>query len=56
LSYDAAVLRQGLNFMTASIEELWGMPEPALIGSYHGARRKFVEQKFARDTQRARLE
>jgi type IV pilus biogenesis protein CpaD/CtpE len=23
---------------------------------YHGARRQFVEQKFARDTQRARLE
>ena len=42
--------------MIASIEELWGMPEPALIGSYHGARRKLVEQKFARDTQRARLE
>ena len=32
------------------------MPEPALIGAYHGARRQFVEQKFARDTQRARLE
>jgi hypothetical protein len=56
LKYEAAVLRQGLNFMTATIEELWSMPEPALIGSYHGARRKFVEQKFARDTQRARLE
>ena len=32
------------------------MPEPALIGSYHSARRQFVEKKFARDTQRARLE
>jgi type IV pilus biogenesis protein CpaD/CtpE len=32
------------------------MPEPALIGAYHGARRQFVEKKFARDTQRARLE
>jgi hypothetical protein len=42
--------------MTAPIEELWSMPEPALIGSYHGARRQFVEKKFARDTQRARLE
>jgi hypothetical protein len=42
--------------MTAPIEELWNMPEPALIGSYHGARRQFVEKKFARDTQRARLE
>jgi hypothetical protein len=42
--------------MTAPIEELWNMPEPALIGSYHSARRQFVEKKFARDTQRARLE
>ena len=48
--------RQGLRFMTTPIEELWSMPEPALIGTYHGARRQFVEQKFARDTQRARLE
>jgi hypothetical protein len=42
--------------MTVPIEELWSMPEPALIGSYHSARRQFVEQRFARDTQRARLE
>jgi hypothetical protein len=42
--------------MTMSIEELWSTPEPALIGTYHGARREFVEKKFARDTQRARLE
>jgi hypothetical protein len=50
-------LRQELNFMTMPpIEELWSMPEPALIGTYHGARREFVEKKFARDTQRARLE
>src|SRR5258708_40206900 len=42
--------------MTMPIEELWNMPEPALIGSYHSARRQFVENKFARDTQRARLE
>src|SRR6202171_5833356 len=38
------------------IEEVWSMPEPALIGTYHGVRREFVEKKFARDTQRARLE
>jgi hypothetical protein len=42
--------------MTIPIEELWTMPEPALIGTYHSARREFVEKKFARDTQRARLE
>jgi hypothetical protein len=55
LSYDRAVVGQGLDFMT-SIEEFWSMPEPELIGAYHGARRQFVEKKFARDTQRARLE
>jgi hypothetical protein len=42
--------------MTISIEELWSMAEPALLGAYHSARRQFVEQKFGRDTQRARLE
>src|SRR5665213_1975732 len=42
--------------MTMPIEELWSMPEPALIGEYHGTRRQFVEKKFERDTQRARLE
>ena len=42
--------------MTSSIEELWSMPEPALIGAYQEARRQFVDRKFARDTQRARLE
>ena len=26
--------------MTMVIEELWSMPEPALIGTYHGARRQ----------------
>jgi hypothetical protein len=50
------MVRPGLSFMTISIEELWNMPEPALLGAYHSARRQFVEQKFARDTQRARLE
>jgi hypothetical protein len=49
-------VRQGLNFMTVPIEELWSIPEPGLIGTYHSARREFVEKKFARDTQRARLE
>jgi hypothetical protein len=42
--------------MAVPIEDLWSMPEPALIGAYHSARRQFVEQRFARDTQRARLE
>jgi hypothetical protein len=47
---------RGMNFMTMPIEELWSMPEPALIGAYHSARRQFAEKKFVRDTQRARLE
>jgi hypothetical protein len=42
--------------MNLPIEELWSTPEPALIGTYDGARRQFVEKKLARDTQRARLE
>jgi len=42
--------------MDNSINELWAMSEPALIGAYADARRRFVEKKFARDTQRARLE
>jgi hypothetical protein len=42
--------------MALSVDELWGMPALALIDAYHSARRQFVEQKFARDTQRARLE
>jgi hypothetical protein len=46
----------GSEFMTTPTEELWSIPEPALVGAYHTARRQFVEKKFARDTQRARLE
>jgi hypothetical protein len=42
--------------MDDPIERLWTMPEPALISTYADARRRFVEKRFARDTQRARLE
>jgi hypothetical protein len=42
--------------MSTSIEELWGMSEPALVGAYADARRRFVAGKFERDTQQARLE
>ncbi|UFZ07964.1 hypothetical protein LQG66_17405 [Bradyrhizobium ontarionense] len=42
--------------MDLSTEELLGLSEPALIAAYADARRRFVQQKFARDTQRARLE
>jgi hypothetical protein len=34
--------------MTISIEELWSMAEPALIGAYQSARRQFVEEVRAR--------
>ena len=33
-----------------SIDELWSMPGPALVGAYADARRRFVEKRFARDT------
>jgi hypothetical protein len=46
----------GVNLMAISIEELWSMSEQVLVGTYADARRQFVEKKFARDTQRARLE
>ena len=32
------------------------MSDLELVGAYYEARRQFVEKKFARDTQRARLE
>ncbi|MGZ3287765.1 MAG: hypothetical protein ACXU87_06975 [Xanthobacteraceae bacterium] len=32
------------------------MSEQALVGAYADARRQFVERRFVRDTQRARLE
>ena len=42
--------------MTISVEALWKMPELELLAAYHDARRAYVEKKFARDTQRTRLE
>ena len=42
--------------MSLSVEALWTLALIELIGAYYRARRDFVEQKFARDTQRARLE
>ena len=29
--------------MTISVDELWSMQEPALIGAYQGVRRQFVD-------------
>jgi hypothetical protein len=42
--------------MTISIEALWTMPERELLAAYYDARRAYVERKFTRDSQRARLE
>jgi hypothetical protein len=42
--------------MAISIEALWAMPLSELLSAYYDARRQYVERKFARDTQRARLE
>lgn len=42
--------------MTVSAEALWKLPEVELLAAYHDARRQYVERKFARDTERARLE
>ncbi|MGW1425176.1 hypothetical protein ACWAT4_34170 [Bradyrhizobium manausense] len=38
------------------VEQLWSLPETALVGAYAEARRRYAEKKFERDTQRARLE
>jgi hypothetical protein len=38
------------------VEAWWQLSDIELLAAYHDARRHFVEKKFARDTQRARLE
>jgi hypothetical protein len=42
--------------MSASADALYKMSDVELLAAYVEARRQFVERKFARDTQRARLE
>jgi hypothetical protein len=42
--------------MTVSAEELWKLSEVALLATYHDTRRQYIEKKFARDTERARLD
>ena len=42
--------------MSFSADALYKMPDVELLAAYAEARRQFVEKKFARDTQRARLE
>jgi hypothetical protein len=38
------------------VESWWQLSDVELLAAYHDARRRFAEKKFARDTQRARLE
>ena len=42
--------------MTVAAEALWMLPEVELLATWHDVRRQYVERKFARDTERARLE
>jgi hypothetical protein len=42
--------------MSLSVETLWTMSDVELLTAYREARRQYVEKRFARDSQRARLE
>jgi hypothetical protein len=42
--------------MKASIEALWGMSDAELLTAYHEVRRLHAEKKFARDSERGRLQ
>ena len=42
--------------MSLSPDTLWKLPDAELLAAYYDVRRQHAERKFARDTQRARLE
>jgi hypothetical protein len=42
--------------MSISIEACWKMSDVELLKAYYDIRREYVEKRFARDTQRARLQ
>jgi hypothetical protein len=42
--------------MSLSLEALWKMSEVELLTTYYDTRRQHIERKFARETQRARLD
>jgi len=42
--------------MSLSVEALWKMSDVELVAAYYEVRQRYVERKFARDTERARLE
>jgi hypothetical protein len=52
---DALIIQPKLDAMSHSADALYRMSEVDLLAAYAEARREFVEKKFARDTQRARL-
>ena len=42
--------------MDFSVEALWQMSQMKLLATYHEARRLYADRKFARDTERGRLQ
>lgn len=42
--------------MPVSAESLWNLSKVDLLATYHDVSRQYVESKFARDTERARME
>lgn len=42
--------------MELSVDALWRMPQAQLLSTYREARRLYAEKKFARDTERSRLQ
>ena len=42
--------------MSLSLETLWQVSDVELLAKYYAVRRQHIERKFARDTQRARLD
>ena len=42
--------------MTLPLEDLWKVSDVELLAKYYEVRREHIERKFARDTQRARLD
>lgn len=42
--------------MGLSVEALWQMSQTQLLAAYHDARLLYAEKKFARDTERGRLQ
>src|SRR5262245_57744333 len=52
----SAALQQTPGAMSLSTDDLWKLSDVELVAAYAKARREFVAKKFARDTERARLD